>query len=106
MDSELPQYQCHKKVRALKIKEVKQGTEFDIVFDGDGYWELVFEDARYLPMKVSHRDYFARHHPYAGGYLVVYEDGYKSFSPANVFEDGYTLIPATKVHDRSPTIQS
>ncbi|MCK9988658.1 MAG: hypothetical protein AzoDbin1_05130 [Azoarcus sp.] len=27
-----------------------------------------------------------------GGYYVVYEDGYKSFSPAIAFESGYTRI--------------
>ena len=29
----------------------------------------------------------------AGGYYVVYEDGYKSFSPSKAFDEGYTLIP-------------
>lgn len=27
-----------------------------------------------------------------GGYYVVYEDGYESWSPAEAFEKGYTLI--------------
>jgi len=27
-----------------------------------------------------------------GDYYVVYEDGYKSISPAKAFEEGYTLI--------------
>ena len=27
-----------------------------------------------------------------GGYYVVYEDGYKSFSPAGAFESGYTPL--------------
>lgn len=33
-----------------------------------------------------------RHLPVVGGYVVRYEDGYTSFSPAKAFEDGYTLI--------------
>jgi hypothetical protein len=30
--------------------------------------------------------------PQAGMYMVVYEDGYISFSPAEAFEAGYTLM--------------
>ena len=34
-----------------------------------------------------------RHQPQVGGYYVVYApDGYASFSPADVFEEGYTLV--------------
>ena len=29
-----------------------------------------------------------------GGYLVRYEDGYISYSPAKAFEEGYTLLGA------------
>lgn len=36
-------------------------------------------------------DFVAKHKPEAGGYYVVYKGGYKSYSPADVFEDGYTL---------------
>jgi len=32
------------------------------------------------------------HNPQPGGYFVVYKDGYKSFSPAKAFEEGYTRI--------------
>lgn len=37
-------------------------------------------------------EYMLRHKPVVGGYYVVYEDGYKSFSPAKAFEDGYTKL--------------
>jgi hypothetical protein len=30
--------------------------------------------------------------PLPGDYLVIYEDGYRSISPAKAFEDGYTRI--------------
>ena len=33
-----------------------------------------------------------RHKPKAGGYYVVYDDGYKSYSPAKAFEEGYVRI--------------
>lgn len=34
----------------------------------------------------------ARHVPEVGEYFVVYRDGYRSFSPAKEFEDGYTPL--------------
>lgn len=37
-----------------------------------------------------------KHKPEVGGYYVVYKDGYKSFSPAAAFDEGYTLIAETK----------
>jgi hypothetical protein len=33
-----------------------------------------------------------RSNPQIGGYYVLYEDGYESFSPADAFESGYSLI--------------
>jgi len=33
-----------------------------------------------------------KHKPEVGGYYVVYADGYKSFSPAQAFEEGYTRV--------------
>jgi len=38
------------------------------------------------------RAWLQRHGPETGGYLVVYPDDYKSFSPAKAFEEGYVLI--------------
>lgn len=49
------------------------------------------EDSGYAPFSVD-ASFMHKHNPKAGGYFVVYEDGYKSFSPAKAFEDGYTLI--------------
>lgn len=86
---ELPRYQCHKQVWALKIKEVRQSPP-EVVVDG-GSWDLVFEHEDYAPLTVPHA-FIEKHKPQAGGYYVVYGDGYKSFSPASAFEDGYTLI--------------
>ena len=75
---EMPQYQCHKKVWALKIRTVS--TDHSILF---------FEDQDYSSLRVG-IEYMAKHKPVAGGYYVLYEDGYKSFSPAKAFEEGYT----------------
>ena len=81
--AELPKYKCHKVVHALKIGHlvVSPGTGYDMIPE-DGRFGSVYLDAAYME----------KHNPKPGGYYVVYEDGYKSFSPAEVFEGGYTLM--------------
>jgi hypothetical protein len=95
---EMPRYKCHKEVHALKIE--------DIVFDHekrgpneetDGSATITPAEERYAPFKVDST--FVRKHlmglqknQIIGGYYVVYADGYKSFSPAAAFEEGYTKI--------------
>lgn len=80
---EMPRYRCHKEVHALKIKEV-------IVQPANGHM-IVPEDPHYAAFQISN-EFLEKHDPKAGGYFVVYEDGYQSFSPAEAFESGYTLI--------------
>jgi|GEM_PF-642057 len=80
---EMPQYLCHKKVWALKIKRIQEHTEHIST--------LHFEDERYAPIDVD-IDYLRKHEPEPGGYYVVYADGYNSYSPAKAFEEGYALI--------------
>lgn len=82
VDIEMPKYRCHKIVWALKIKSLTLNST------GDGTATLVPEEERYAPFEVS-AEYMTKHQPQAGGYYVVYPDGYKSFSPAAAFEDGY-----------------
>lgn len=74
---EMPRYRSHKTIQALKIKTV-QGES------------LTFEDG-YPAMDLEPK-VFVRYTPKPGDYLVVYEDGYKSISPAKAFEEGYTRI--------------
>ena len=57
----------------------------------DGSATITPEEDGYAPFKVD-CDYVRKHQPKAGGYFVVYKDGYKSWSPAEAFEDGYTKI--------------
>lgn len=87
---EMPRYKCHKQVWALKIKEIRQHDE-ESEFDG-GSWLIVPEEDGYAPFQVSHVNYVLKHKPEAGGYYVVYADGYRSYSPAQAFEDGYSRI--------------
>ncbi len=91
--AEMPQYQSHKKVWALKIKAI----EFDIDAaraegrETDGTATITPVEEGYAHFKVS-ADFVRRHQPHTGGYFVVYPDGYQSFSPADAFESGYTRI--------------
>ena len=89
---EMPEYVCHKHVHALKIAFIDFDSNLD---QGTG---LLVRSALFTP---DNKDYVAfrvdgaylrKHEPKAGGYYVVYEDGYKSYSPAAVFEAGYTLV--------------
>ena len=78
----LPQYQCFKKVGAVKITE--------IVPHGGGA-VLKHEEATVPPVHVDSA-YLTKHTPHVGGYYVEYADGYKSFSPAKAFAEGYKRI--------------
>ena len=92
---ELPRYQCHKKVWALKIVSIVFDSDLakeDGNRETDGSATIMPEmPEQYAPFKVD-AAYVRKHNPATGGYYVVYEDGYKSFSPADAFEGGYTRI--------------
>jgi len=91
---EMPRYRCHKEVRALKIKAIAHGAggrTADMEEETDGGAIIFPENQGYAPFRVE-PEYVKKHKPQAGGYYVVYDDGYKSWSPAKAFEEGYTLI--------------
>lgn len=91
---EMPRYQCHKKVWALKIANIEPAAGDQVAGpnqETDGGSIITPEDDGFAPFRVE-SDYIKRHMPSIGGYYVVYEDGYKSFSPAEPFESGYTRI--------------
>jgi len=85
---ELPKYQCHKQVWALKIKSVERTPPFH---ESGPKWIITPEDPAYAPFDVS-VDYYYKHDPRPGGYWVKYVDGYQSFSPQEAFENWYTRI--------------
>jgi hypothetical protein len=87
---EMPRYKCHKEVWALKIASIKRdGDGENRETDGSAMFTPVEEG--YAPFRVEY-DYLRKHSPEVGGYFVVYKDGYKSYSPAQAFEEGYTRI--------------
>lgn len=82
----LPQYRCHKVVRAVKIARID-----DAPVSVSGSPSTLVPCDAIPPFEISSH-YRLKHNPQSGGYFVVYEDGYQSFSPAEAFESGYTLI--------------
>lgn len=87
---EMPKYKCHKEVWALKIKSIVRDGEGENR-ETDGSAMITPEEEGFAPFKVDF-EYMRKHKPQVGGYFVQYEDGYKSFSPAEPFESGYTKI--------------
>ena len=79
---EIPLYRCHKVVRAAKITALHTS--------GTGAPYLVLGEIGGIVSVLP--DWYEKHKPEVGGYYVVYEDGYKSFSPAEPFEAGYTRV--------------
>lgn len=73
----LPLWQCYKRVRAAKILAIETRTLLQL--EGGIFWRVEV-------------GYHEKHKPRPGGYYVLYEDGYESFSPAETFEAGYDRI--------------
>ncbi len=91
---EMPKYKCHKEVHALQIKEIIPEKNPDQSGNSDASSHgatIVPEEDGYAPFFVS-PGFMMKHKPVVGGYYVVYEDGYKSFSPRAAFEAGYSRI--------------
>ena len=88
---EMPKYKCHKEVWSLKIKnleyDIKRGGVL-IIPEEDGFGSILKDH----PWKI-------KHNPEVGGYYVVYEDGYTSYSPAEAFEGGYSKVEPEVVRE-------
>ena len=91
-ETELPQWKCHKVMRASKIKDRVLSAEGSV---------LVLEHGN---VKVSD-NFIDKHNPQVGGYFVRYADGYESYSPAQAFEEGYTLIEEHRPHTGKERLQ-
>lgn len=78
-----PSQHAAKEVSAFKIGGIARRDDMTVLSDA------AREDPTYV--LVDHA-WMLRHKPVIGGYYVVYEDGYASFSPVAAFEAGYTRI--------------
>lgn len=98
----LPRYRSHKEVWALKIKAIEKKlptiAELEMMLNSDPSAPndavgaiITPEEQGYAPFPVS-QSYMRKHDPQVGGYWVIYKDGYTSWSPAEAFEEGYTLV--------------
>lgn len=110
----LKRYRCHKEVQAGKIREVARIPEPTYTRpvckgcvalrnncgkcercqyhrDNPDSDRFVLDIVDGPPINVSSQ-WLDKHRPCVGGYLIVYADNYMSFSPAQAFESGYTLI--------------
>jgi hypothetical protein len=82
----IPLYRSHKLVRAAKITSfyTPDGRTYHVGMEGVDGCAYVGRD--WLDKRVPEIQ-----NP-VGGYFVLYEDGYTSWSPAEAFEAGYTKV--------------
>jgi hypothetical protein len=84
----LPMYRSVKDVRAFKIGALAEAVDS---MPGSFRASIVPEDHSIPAVSVS-AAWINRHHPEAGGYFVVYKDGYCSYSPPAAFDEGYIRV--------------
>lgn len=76
----LPKWKSKKIINADKITDIDvAGIPFD------GYIILTTANGTRIKRLAN---WYVKHEPNVGGYIVVYEDGYTSYSPAEPFEKG------------------
>ena len=88
----LKEYICHKVVQAAKIEDITTERRPD-----GATW--VNGSIQVKP------DYLSKHKPEIGGYYVLYQDGYESYSPALAFESGYSLADSAEEEAHRPGYQ-
>lgn len=91
--TEMPKYQCHNIVWALKIEKIR-------LADKDLGAEITPELGEVYAPFIVDNEYLQKHNPQEGGYYVVYKGGYKSYYSAEAFK-AYTRIlrPTSKDDD-------
>lgn len=83
MRAMLPRWVSHKEVQADRIVEVLDGSGLALMrwrLEGGAIVDVDENLARRVPSAVSA----------IGGYFVLYQDDYRSWSPAEAFDAGYT----------------
>lgn len=88
----MPRFISHKVVWALKIFATSGGPSHG------GAVTIHPADEGFAPFDVP-AAFVVKHQPESGGYYVVYEGGYASFSPAKAFESGYTAAKGPRCID-------
>ena len=104
----LPVWRCHKEVEGFQIANIlaqELGTATNTVapprYIGGrlvcSKTEYVLSDETGEFTAVVGDDYYEKNEPYIGGYFVRYDNGHESFSPSDVFEDGYSKGARSRV---------
>lgn len=88
VNKDVPVYRSHKHVRALEIMSCAPLV--------GGGCVICFFGGRF-PSQTCGAEMFSRYQPVTGDFYVIYEDGYRSFSPRKAFLDGYTLVQAVEL---------
>ncbi len=91
-EMEMPKYKCHKEVHALKIQRMKfngDNGDIELSFLDEGYADIIIDYPEAARIKQAMQPHIETGDT---GYLVVYEDGYRSWSPTEPFESGYTRL--------------
>jgi hypothetical protein len=83
----MQKWKCHKVVEAFKITTCEPATSASGLPDSGLY--LYGESEIYLYVT---NDWCNKHEPQPGGYFVRYDNDYTSYSPAEAFEAGHTLL--------------
>ena len=83
--AEFPVYECHKRVRAAKISDPL------LRIHGTGKPQIEVEIDGQRQLADVPANIWARGEAMRGDYLVIYDDGYTSWSPRGAFEAGYHL---------------
>lgn len=88
----LPVWRSHKLVRASKILAIRNlNIHAEAAFQGHVQdWDVASGHTLHIDQSVIRRN-----EPEVGDYFVLYEDGYRSWSPAAAFEGGYTQVLET-----------
>jgi len=81
-----------RKYQSHKVVEAGQITDFS--FDGNKEgWSIEVDGNEWVKVTTEEYNRIVGASNYTkGGYLVRYSDGYISWSPAQPFEEGYTLL--------------
>lgn len=102
MTFQFPEYKSHKIVRAGRITQLAQ--EGDLAMKQQV--TLIFgELARQVDGEIEvptvdvTAEWYVKHGVHTGGYYVIYEDGYTSFSPEEAFVSGYTKVEKIETPD-------
>ncbi len=81
---QLPMWNCHKTVQAARIESIEDFSPGSYILGLQGGKKVLVT-----------KEWMGKRGAHTGGYFVVYEDGYTSFSPSTAFESGYSLAQST-----------